>query len=145
MVVTAKGRIMNFLLGVTVALVCTIIQCAIIASLRVVVRKFQLHENLRNDVIHETILLFGIVFTLLCAMFLQAGLWAGVFILIGEVQGVTKAMYFSLVNFTTLGYGDVLLSEEHAILGPIEASNGVLMMGLATSFLFSVLGSLKRG
>ena len=44
-----------------------------------------------------------------------------------------------MVNFTSLGYGDITLSADRAILGPMEAANGILMLGLSTSALFSIL------
>jgi hypothetical protein len=42
------------------------------------------------------------------------------------------------VNFTTLGYGDLVMSGTWRLLGPLEAANGVLMFGLTASGLFAV-------
>jgi voltage-gated potassium channel Kch len=77
-------------------------------------------------------------------MFLQVSIWAAVFVATGEVEDASRAIYFSLVNFTTLGYGDITLSEERAILGAMEASSGILMLGLSTAFLFYVLSFSAR-
>ena len=58
--------------------------------------------------------------------------------LIGEFQQVGEAYYHSAVNFATLGYGDFVMTAEHKLLGPLEAVNGVLMIGVSTSVLMTV-------
>jgi Ion channel len=44
------------------------------------------------------------------------------------------------INFTTLGYGDIVMSRRWRLLGPLEAVNGSLMLGLSAAMLFAVLG-----
>ena len=41
------------------------------------------------------------------------------------------------MNFATLGYGDVVMSASHKLLGPMEAINGALMIGMSTATLIS--------
>ena len=49
------------------------------------------------------------------------------------------------MNFATLGYGDIVMSEEHRVLGPLQAVNGVLMIGVSTAVMMSALqDALKR-
>ena len=43
----------------------------------------------------------------------------------------------SAVNFATLGYGDIVMSVEYRLLGPLEAINGVLMIGVSTAALMT--------
>jgi len=43
------------------------------------------------------------------------------------------------VNYTTLGYGDILPVERWRLLGPITALNGVLLIGWSTAVIFEVL------
>jgi voltage-gated potassium channel Kch len=71
-------------------------------------------------------------------------LWAGLFLVLGEFPTFETAFYHSVVNFTTLGYGDVVMSEEKRLLGALEAANGVLMIGLTSAFLFSILYQLME-
>jgi hypothetical protein len=47
--------------------------------------------------------------------------------------------YFAFVNYTTLGYGDILPTEDWRLLGPITAMNGVLLFGWSTAIIFEVL------
>ena len=41
-----------------------------------------------------------------------------------------------------LGYGDIVMSEEHRLLGALEAANGVLMFGLSAGAILSVMNGL---
>ncbi len=74
--------------------------------------------------------------------FTQAGLWAIIYYIlpnITEFETFEKSMYFSLVTFTTLGYGDITISESNRILAGFEAINGILLIGWSTAFMFSVV------
>ena len=48
-------------------------------------------------------------------------------------------VYFALVNYTTLGYGDVIPMARWRLLGPMTAMNGVLLFGWSTAVIFQVL------
>ena len=75
-------------------------------------------------------------------------LWAGSYILLlpaGELASFEQAVYFSIVTFTTLGYGDITLSEGWRMLSGIEALNGVLLIGWTTAMLFAVVQRIWRG
>ena len=49
------------------------------------------------------------------------------------------SVYFSLVAFTTLGFGDVLLPQEWRLLSGLAAANGLLMFGLMTAIMVETL------
>jgi hypothetical protein len=48
-------------------------------------------------------------------------------------------VYFAFVNYTTLGYGDVVPVERWNLLGPATAMNGVLLFGWSTAVIFEIL------
>jgi hypothetical protein len=76
---------------------------------------------------------------------LQIVLWAIVYRNIsytGELETFETAVYFSFVTFTTLGYGDITLSESGRILSGIQALNGILLVGWSTAVLFAVVQKL---
>ena len=64
------------------------------------------------------------------------------FLLINAIEGFEQALYFSMVTFTTLGYGDVLLEDHWRLLGSFEAANGIIMFGWTTAIVIAVLASL---
>ena len=72
----------------------------------------------------------------------QIWVWAIVFLMVGEFVGIEQALYFSTVAFTTLGFGDVLVSPAWRLMAACEAAAGMLLFGLSTAFLFEVLREL---
>jgi hypothetical protein len=52
---------------------------------------------------------------------------------------MTNLIYFAFVNYTTLGYGDLVPVERWRLIGPMTAMNGVLMFGWSTAVIFEVL------
>ena len=53
-------------------------------------------------------------------------------------------LYFAFVNYTTLGYGDVVPVERWRLLGPMAAMNGALLFGWSTAVIFEVLRQAMR-
>jgi hypothetical protein len=85
-----------------------------------------------------------IVVTLITAVahLTQIALWAVALLMSGEMATFEKAFYFSAQNYTALGYGDLGLSEQWRLLGPLEAINGLLLFGLSTAVMFAVMSHL---
>jgi hypothetical protein len=77
-----------------------------------------------------------LVFT---AHLIEMALWAGLFLICGEFHEFGIAYYFSAVNYTTLGYGDLIMSPSWKLLGPLEAADGALMFGVSTAMIFTVI------
>ena len=48
-------------------------------------------------------------------------------------------VYFAIVNYTTLGYGDVLPVDHWLLLAPMTALNGVMLIGWSTALIFAFL------
>jgi hypothetical protein len=69
-------------------------------------------------------------------------LWAVAFLLCGQVSTFESAFYLSAQGYTSLGYGDVPLSERWRLLGPLEAMNGLLFFGLSIAVLFAIMSEL---
>jgi hypothetical protein len=76
------------------------------------------------------------------AHLIQIALWAVVYLFCGERMTFDEAFYWSAQNYTSLGYGDVHLSDRWKLLGPLEAVNGLLLFGLSTAVMFAVLSRL---
>ena len=73
---------------------------------------------------------------------LQIAIWAFAYrqmLPAGELPSFEAALYFSFVTFTTLGYGDITLSEGWRLLSGIQALNGILLVGWTTALLFAVV------
>ena len=79
---------------------------------------------------------------IVAAQLVQVAAWAALFIGCGEFDDFSTAFYHSAVNFTTLGYGDIVMSRAWRLLGPLEAVAGMLMFGVSTAALFGVIEAL---
>ena len=87
-----------------------------------------------------------LIFILICALVWVLGMmtmavwiWAIAIFELAIFATFEEAVYFSLVAFTTLGFGDILLPQEWRLLGGISAANGLLMIGLLTAILVETL------
>jgi hypothetical protein len=69
----------------------------------------------------------------------QMVLWAAAFLGCGEFSDFGTAFYHSAVNYTSLGYGDIIMSERWRLLGPLEAMTGMLLFGLSAATVFAVM------
>ena len=76
-----------------------------------------------------------VVLALLGSHTVQVYLWALSVILVGALQGYEEPIYFALVTYTTLGYGDVTLASDFRIFGAMAAVTGTVSFGLSTAFL----------
>jgi Ion channel len=76
---------------------------------------------------------------LMAAHLAEVLVWALACAIVGVAPEGTDLVYFSFVNYTTLGYGDVTPAERWHLLGPMTAMNGVLLFGWSTAVIFEVL------
>ena len=53
-----------------------------------------------------------------------------------QFEDFETAVYFSSITYTSLGYGDLVLSGSWRILCGIQAMNGILLFGWSTALLF---------
>lgn len=72
-------------------------------------------------------------------------IWAVAFYGLGIFGTMEEAVYFGLVSFTTLGFGDVLLPKEWRLLSGMAAANGLLIFGLLTALLVEALRHVRIG
>ena len=71
-------------------------------------------------------------------------IWAVVFTLCGEFRRLAPALYSSATLYTSLGYGDTVMSSSWRFLGPFETADGLLMFGLSTAIAISVIQLIIR-
>ena len=75
----------------------------------------------------------------LAAYLVEIGVWVLLFMICGEFLEFATAFDHSAVDYTTLGYGNVVMSPSWRLLGPLEAANGMPMFGVSTAMLFAVI------
>jgi hypothetical protein len=70
---------------------------------------------------------------------LEVIVWSLTYSMVDAAPADANLVYFAFVNYTTLGYGDVIPVERWRLLGPMTAMNGVLLFGWSTAVIFEVL------
>jgi len=135
--------LLNLLLGVPVMAVCLILQSTLVVfALRFYVNR---QADIRDHALGSALRILTVVMLILIVGNLaQVAAWAVLFLVIGEFDELSIAVYHSAVNFATLGYGDIVMSERHALLGPLESINGILMVGISTAALMQTFQHALR-
>ena len=101
-----------------------------------------------NHLLHSTkflklfIPISGTFALLIISHTVQVWIWAVMLIWLGALPALFEAIYFSLVTYTTLGYGDVILSEEYKVFGAMASVTGLLNFGVSTAILVAILGKI---
>ena len=83
----------------------------------------------------------ALVLMMFFATLLHASTWAAAYLVVDAIQGFEEALYFSMVTFTTLGYGDITLGDHWRLLAAFEAANGCIMFGWTTAIVVAVIHS----
>ncbi len=92
--------------------------------------------------------LLSTMLTLTTLHLVQIYIWAFAYMHLlpdSAFESTEEAIYFSFVTFTTLGYGDVTLSDVWRVLSGFEALSGVLLIGWSTAMLFAVVSRIWKG
>jgi hypothetical protein len=85
------------------------------------------------------------VVVLLVLHIVEVAAWAVTYLAlpgVRELETFEEAAYFSIVTFTTVGYGDITLSGSWRLLSGIEAMNGILLFGWSTALLMTIVHRL---
>ncbi len=134
--------LMSLLLGSLILVGNMAIQVlAVVVMVRLLIRRKKILLA-SNSLLADTRVLSIVVLVLFAGHALQFATWAFAFLQLGEFQDFETAFYFSTVSFTSLGYGDVVLTDHWRLLGGLEAANGVLMFGLSAGAILSVVNRL---
>ena len=88
------------------------------------------------------ILLQAVAALVVFAHLVNIALWALLFWLCGEFADLEAAYYHSAGNYTSLGYGDIVMSARWRLLGPMETIDGIMMFGISTALFFALLARL---
>ena len=124
----------NLLLGLPTMVACLLLQ-ALLISAAIGYYKQREHRFSGGSFWTTTGVITGVMVLLTAGNLAQIAVWALLFRLLGEFEQFGEAFYHSAVNFATLGYGDIVMSARHKLLGPLEAVNGALMIGVSTATL----------
>ena len=135
--------LINLLLGSATVFISMGIQVAVVVMmLRYLMGVMNREDRKADGFGFDTYAISIVLLILFAGHLVQIAIWALLFMYLGEFNDFLTAFYHSTVNFASLGYGDIVMSEKWRLLGALEASNGVLMFGLSAGTMLSVMTNL---
>ena len=90
------------------------------------------------------VIMIATVSVLMAFHLAEIGVWSLGYALLDVTPPGADRFYFAFVNYTTLGYGDIVPVPDWRLLGPMTAMNGVLLFGWSTAVIFEALRRAVR-
>jgi Ion channel len=128
----------QFLVGAAVS-ACNIVIHALLTTAVVRVAQMVGEKYAARPSLLLIAVMIATVSVLMAAHACEVIVWSLAYATVAAAPAGTDLVYFAFVNYTTLGYGDVVPVERWRLLGPLTAMNGVLLFGWSTAVIFEVL------
>src|SRR5262249_51524752 len=132
----------QFAIGIAISLANIAVHAAIMTSVGRAVHRTSVATQAARAYLRLMLVMMATVAVLMLAHLIEIGIWGMLYAALDVVPQGHDAYYFAFVNYTTLGYGDILPVEYWRVLGPMAAMNGVLLFGWAAARGFHVLGPI---
>ena len=86
------------------------------------------------------ICIVGVIGLLLAMLHgMECVIWAAAYLWLGALNSPRDALFFSLDAMSTRGASGLTLQRPWEIMGALEAVDGMLLFGVSTAYLFSVM------
>lgn len=134
----------NIAIGVLMLSITTIIHAGGMLVTFRVLDNYAHRRHARPSNWNRLTVVAGAVWMMSAALVLELLAWAGIYIVLGEFDAIEPAVYFSNVTFTTVGYGDIVLSPGRRLLASFQAANGIIMFGWTTAVVIAAVQRVMR-
>ena len=138
----------KIVIALSVMFVCTLIHTVFMMSANQVLNRRLARIGSASRPFYRTVLIWQIILWMFLAICIEATIWALVYLAdpqITVLPDAQTAFYFSMVTFTSLGYGDIVLTGPMRALSAVQAANGLIIFGWTTALIFyyiqKILGS----
>jgi len=140
--------VLSLLIGSFIIIISVVVQAyGNVMWLKKISPSFKKEHKFFSSRIALRLLIYSFIFFTILH-FLQTWLWAFAYMLIPETNGaflsVLEAWYFSMITFTSLGYGDLTLTGNWRLLSGIEAINGIMLIGWSTAMMFALIQQIFK-
>lgn len=129
----------KIVIATSVMFVCTLIHAVFMMSANQVVEKRLAQIGSARRVFYRTVLIWQLILWMFLGICIETLVWALVYLAdpqITVLPDAQTAFYFSMVTFTSLGYGDIVLTGNMRVLSAIQAANGLIIFGWTTALIF---------
>ena len=131
-------------IGILASLAAIAVHALIMAALSWSAHRAAVVTQVAGARLQLVLVMMATVSILMAAHLIEIVIWAVTYALVGAVPEQVDAFYFAFVNYTTLGYGDILPIPRWRILGPMAAMNGILLFGWSTAVIYDVLRTIAQ-
>ena len=129
------AMLLQILIGSAIMLITTIIH---VGGMSIGLRWLTVahaKQYVMNSIVIRSLVVGALVLIMFATTLIEAGVWAATYSVLGAISEFEKALYFSTVTYTTLGYGDIVLEDQWRLLSSFEATNGIIMFGWTTALI----------
>ena len=70
---------------------------------------------------------------------IEAGFWAAAYLWLGALGSRGAAIVYSIDSMATRGASGATLQSHWQVMGALEAADGMLLFGISTAFIFTVM------
>jgi hypothetical protein len=135
----------QLLIGTLIVILMTIFHVLMLVGLSKYVDRKRRTQSFNTYWIKKSFVMGVSVLSILAIHTFESWAWAAIYYYLGEFSDPAEALYFSIVTATTLGYGDITLSEQWRLLASIEAMGGMILFGVSVAFLIEVVRFFFEG
>lgn len=134
----------QLVIGSLVIALTVVVEVTFIGLADLTIRRFSRWLTRPPFHLKTALVIAAVTIWLMLAHSVGVWLWAATFLILDAFQALEPALYFSVVAFTTLGFGDIILPLEWRLLSGLAAANGLLIFGFSTAVLIELLLRLRR-
>lgn len=113
---------------------------ALSTALAIYLHKFWRKKRPHFGFSEAVLAISSLVILMFVASAVETMIWAVFFVIDGgfdPAEPFETIVYFSIVTYTTLGYGDIVLDPPHRMFAAICSVNGIIMFGWTTALVFA--------
>ncbi|MDP5216228.1 ion channel [Ruegeria sp. 2205SS24-7] len=122
--------------------ICFVVEIMLLVWCTLILRSFGKRYERHSISVQAGGLISIALFFIVLAHTIQVWVWAVAWMMDGTLADWNESLYFSLVTYTTLGYGDIVLGPDLRIFAAFSAVAGLLAFGLSTAYLVALMSMI---
>lgn len=134
--------IWQLFLGSLVLFVCSFLGLAVLLFTISRLRSLHVRHDESGFKLHMVVIPSLIFITIIGVHTLQVWVWAVSLYIFGALPTMIDSVYFAVSTYTTVGYGDIILSPDMRLFGSMASVNGMVSFGISTAFLVSIMSKI---
>ncbi len=131
----AMTTITQIFWGSALLVICSVLHVFVLVYLARYIRRFFRHLDRLHEIARWSLLISAVSLTVVFAHTIQVWAWALALYGMGALSNMSDSIYFSIITYTTVGYGDVTLDHNYRVFAAMASVTGLLNFGLSTAFL----------